>query len=119
MAPSASIVPVRLTGPRGESTDAVKRLSFHSISETVAWVGKSHIRLLRDGSRFFLIILKIATIFSPLKVFLPVSGLCFAAGLGWYVWTYQQNERFTNASQLAFVLAIVLFALALISEAIR
>lgn len=79
-------------------------------------VGRSHIRLLRDGARFFLIIVKIATIFSPLKVFLPASVVCLFAGLGWYLFTYLKWNRFTNAALLAIVLSVVLFALALISE---
>jgi glycosyltransferase involved in cell wall biosynthesis len=80
-------------------------------------LGRSHVRILRDGTRFFLIILKIATIFSPMKVFLPLSVAVFLAGVGWYVWTYFfQDGRFTNASQLAFVLAVILFSLALIAE---
>lgn len=79
-------------------------------------VGKSHIRILQDGSRFLLIILRIATMFSPLKVFLPMSVFFFLAGLGWYSYTYATSWRFTNGSMLAFVLAVLIFALALISE---
>ena len=81
-------------------------------------IGKSHIRIVRDGARFLLIITKIATMFSPLRVFLPMSALCFVAGAGWYAYTFWTMQRFTNASQLAFVLSILLFALALISEQI-
>jgi glycosyltransferase involved in cell wall biosynthesis len=79
-------------------------------------VGSSHIRIVRDGVRFLLIILRIATMFSPLKVFLPMSGAAFLAGAGWYAWTYSTSWRFTNGSMLAFVLSVILFALALISE---
>jgi glycosyltransferase involved in cell wall biosynthesis len=79
-------------------------------------VGRSHIRILRDGSRFLLIILRIATMFSPLKIFLPMSVFWFLAGLGWYSYTYATSWRFTNGSMLAFVLSVLLFALALISE---
>ena len=79
-------------------------------------IGRSHIRIVRDGARFLLIILKIATIFSPLRIFLPLSAAAFVAGLGWYVYTFLGTGRFTNASQLAFVLAVLLFALAMISE---
>ena len=79
-------------------------------------IGKSHIRVVRDGSRFFLIILRIATMFSPLKVFLPVSGAFLVAGLAWYLHTLSVELRFTNASLLAFTLSVILFALALISE---
>jgi len=82
-----------------------------------ARVGRSHIRIVRDGVRFLLIILRIATIFSPLKVFLPMSVAVFAVGLARYLWTYFFIDgRFTNGSQLAFVTALILFALALISE---
>jgi glycosyltransferase involved in cell wall biosynthesis len=80
-------------------------------------VGRSHVRILRDGARFLLIIVRIATVFSPLKVFLPVSAAAFLTGLFWWVWNLVALEgRFTNATQLLFVLAVVLFALALISE---
>lgn len=78
--------------------------------------GKSHIRILQDGMRFLLIILRIATLVSPLKVFMPASALFFLAGLGWYAHTYAEETRFTNASLLAFTLSVILFALALISE---
>jgi glycosyltransferase involved in cell wall biosynthesis len=79
-------------------------------------VGKSHISLVTDGSRFLIIILRIATMFSPMRVFLPVSAAFFLAGLGRYVWTFATERRLTNGSQLAFTLAVILFALALISE---
>ena len=51
-------------------------------------VGKSHIRPIRDGVRFLIIIFKIATLYSPLKIFLPVSGLFFLTGVGYYAFTY-------------------------------
>ena len=51
-------------------------------------VGKSHIRPVRDGVRFFVIIFKIATLYSPLKIFVPVSGLFFLTGVGYYAYTY-------------------------------
>jgi len=84
--------------------------------EAQARVGKSHIKLVRDGSRFLLIILKITTIFSPLRVFLPMSAAAFAVGFGWYAYTFITLHKFTGGSQLAFVLSILLFALAMISE---
>lgn len=81
-------------------------------------VGKSHIRIVRDGIRFLLIILKIATIFSPLKVFLPASAVCYVAALALYAyrWWELSAPKFTNGTQLLVVLATILFALALISE---
>jgi glycosyltransferase involved in cell wall biosynthesis len=81
-------------------------------------VGKSHISIVRDGSRFLMIILRIATLVAPMRVFLPASGAFLLLGVGWYAWTLFTVSRFTNASLLAFMLAVILFALALISEQI-
>jgi glycosyltransferase involved in cell wall biosynthesis len=78
--------------------------------------GKSHIRLLQDGSRFFLIILRIATFYAPLRVFVPLSLATFAAGLGWYAYTWFLDGRFTNMAVLLIGQAMMLFALGLISE---
>jgi len=58
--------------------------------------GRSKIRLARDGARFFLIILKIATFFSPFRVFFPLSLLSFLLGTGYYAYTYFTERRFTN-----------------------
>ncbi|MHC4939836.1 MAG: glycosyltransferase family 2 protein [Planctomycetota bacterium] len=80
--------------------------------------GKSKIRLLRDGTRFFLIILKIATFFSPFRVFFPLALLSILAGSGWYIYTYFSQHRFTNMSMLLIVQGVILFALALISDQI-
>ncbi len=80
--------------------------------------GKSHIRPIRDGVRFLVIIFKIATLYSPLKVFLPVSGLFFATGLGYYAYTYFTAGRFTNMSLLVFSAAVIIFLIGLISEQI-
>jgi len=81
-------------------------------------VGKSKIRVMKDGARFFLIILKIATFFSPFRVFFPLSLLSFAGGFAYYLYTYLTEHRFTNMAMLLFVQAVILFALALISEQI-
>lgn len=79
-------------------------------------IGKSKIKIIRDGSRFFLIILKIATFFSPFRVFFPLALMSFLAGFGWYIVTYIEQHRFTNMSMLLIVQGVMLFALALISE---
>ncbi len=81
-------------------------------------IGKSHIRPIRDGVRFMVIIFKIATLYSPLKIFLPISSLFFATGLGWYVWTYVTTGRFTNMSMLLFSASVIVFLIGLISEQI-
>ncbi len=81
-------------------------------------VGKSHIRPIRDGVRFMIIIFKVATLYSPLKIFLPVSGLFFATGASYYVYTYLTAGRFTNMSMLMFSAAVIVFLIGLISEQI-
>ena len=81
-------------------------------------VGKSHIRPIHDGVRFFVIIFKIATLYSPLKIFLPISAAFFATGLGYYAYTYLTAGRFTNMSLLVFSAAVIIFLIGLISEQI-
>lgn len=81
-------------------------------------IGKSKIKLLQDGTRFFLIITKIATLFSPLRVFLPVSFSFFITALGYYLYTYITSGRFTNMSALLFNSAIIIFLIGLVAEQI-
>lgn len=80
--------------------------------------GKSHIRPIRDGMRFLAIIFKIATLYAPLKIFMPVSGLFFATGLGYYAYTYSTMGRFTNMSMLIISASVIIFLIGLISEQI-
>ncbi len=81
-------------------------------------VGKSHISPLRDGVRFVLIIFKIATLFSPMKLFVPASALAIALGLANYLYTYLTEGRFTNMSALMFSTGVVVFFVGLLSEQI-
>lgn len=81
-------------------------------------VGKSHIRPIRDGVRFAAIIFKVATLYSPLKIFLPISALFFATGVGYYVYTYVTAGRFTNMSMLIISASVIVFLIGLISEQI-
>lgn len=76
----------------------------------------SHIRPLRDGVRFLLIIFKIATLYSPVKLFAPTGALFFLLGLGYYAWTYTQWGRFTNMSTLLFSASVIIFLIGLVSE---
>jgi glycosyltransferase involved in cell wall biosynthesis len=78
----------------------------------------SHIRPFRDGGRFLLIILKVATLYSPLKVFTPAAGIFFACGLGYYLYTLIAHHRFTNMSALLFIISGLVFLLGLIAEQI-
>jgi len=80
--------------------------------------GKSHIRPMKDGIRFMIIIFKIATLFSPLKLFVPTSMLFFCTGLGYYAFTYATQGRFTNMSLLLFSASVIVFLIGLISEQI-
>jgi len=80
--------------------------------------GKSKIRVFRDGIRFFLIITKICALYSPLRIFLPVSFIMFCLGLGYYLYTYFTSGRFTNMSALLFTTSILIFMMGLVSEQI-
>ncbi len=80
--------------------------------------GRSRIRPIRDGIRFFMIILKICTLYSPFRIFLPVSGAMFLLGLINYGYTYVTANRFTNMSALLFTAAVIIFMMGLISEQI-
>ncbi len=80
--------------------------------------GQSKIRLITDGVRFFLIITKIATLFSPFRIFLPVSLLFFFGGVANYIYTYVTQNRFTNMSVFALTTSVIIFMLGLISEQI-
>jgi len=81
-------------------------------------IGKSHIRPMRDGVRFLLIIFKIATLYSPLKLFAPAAFVFFLLGLGEYGYTFWTEHRFTNMSALLLSAAVIVFLIGLISEQI-
>jgi len=80
--------------------------------------GKSNIKLIQDGVRFFMIITRICTLYSPMRVFLPVSFTMFLLGVTNYIYTYLVHSRFTNMSVFLFVTAIIIFMMSLISEQI-
>jgi glycosyltransferase involved in cell wall biosynthesis len=80
--------------------------------------GKSGIRLLSDGIRFFMIITKICTLYSPFRIFLPVSFLLFLLGILYYTYTFFTAGRFTNMSQLLFSTSVIIFMMGLVSEQI-
>jgi len=80
--------------------------------------GSSNIKIVADGVRFFIIITKICTLYSPMRVFLPVSITLFLMGLSNYLYTYIVGNRFTNMSVFLFVAAVIIFMMSLISEQI-
>ena len=81
-------------------------------------IGKSKIRLFSDGTKFLLVIMKICMLFSPLKIFLPVSLYLFFMGLGYYGYTFWAEHRFTNMSMLLFTTSVLIFMMGLIAEQI-
>lgn len=79
---------------------------------------QSHVRLMADGIRFLIIIFKIGTLFSPLKLFAPISMVFFLSGIGYYLYTYLGDGRFTNMGALLFSTSILIFLMGLVSEQI-
>ena len=113
--------------PNGFSYPTTSTMAFFRSAYPVAYVSipvakrvgtASHIRPIKDGIRFLLIIFKIATLYSPLKLFAPVALGFGLAGMGWYAWTFHESGRFTNMSMLLFSAAVIVFLIGLISEQI-
>jgi glycosyltransferase involved in cell wall biosynthesis len=112
--------------PNGFSYPTTCTMAFFRSAYPVAYepiavarrVGKSHIRPLRDGVRFLLIIFKIATLYSPLKLFLPISTGFFGLGFAYYLYTFITTHRFTNMSALLLSAGVIVFLIGLISEQI-
>ena len=112
--------------PNGFSYPTTITMSFFRSGYNVAYVpvhtprriGTSHLRPLRDGVRFLLIIIKIGTLYSPQKLFLPISAGFFFTGVGYYLFTYLTTGRFTNMSALLFISSILTFLIGIVSEQI-
>jgi len=110
--------------PNGFSYPTTSTMAFFRAGYSVTYVpihaakriGKSHIQPMKDGVRFFLIIFKIATLFSPLKMFLPIAVIFFLMGTAWYGYTLWDAARFTNMSALLYTGSIMIFLMGLISE---
>lgn len=112
--------------PNGFSYPTTSTMAFFRAGYSVAYepihaarrVGKSHLRIWRDGLRFLLIIFRIATLYSPLKLFFPVAFAMFIAASGWYAHTLFHMGRFTNMSALLYTGSVITFMMGLISEQI-
>jgi glycosyltransferase involved in cell wall biosynthesis len=113
--------------PNGFSYPTTSTMAFFRSAYPVAYVPipvakrvgtSSHIRPLRDGLRFLLIIFKIATLYSPLKLFAPTAFVFGLLGLGYYAYTFVVEHRFTNMSALLLSGAVIVFLIGLISEQI-
>lgn len=112
--------------PNGFSYPTTSTMAFFRAGYSVSYVpihaaqriGKSHIKLLKDGMRFLLIIFKIGTLYSPLKLFAPLAGLLFGMATLWYGYTFVDVGRFTNMSALLYTGSVMIFLMGLISEQI-
>lgn len=110
--------------PNGFSYPSTCTMAFFRSGLPVAYIpiraaqrqGASHIRILRDGTRFFMVIIKIGTLFSPMRLFLPVSVALFLVGLGYYGYTYTAFHRFTNMSALLFISSLFTFLIGILAE---
>lgn len=112
--------------PNGFSTPTTTTLAFMRAGYNV-WFepieagsrqGKSKIKLGSDGLRFVLILLKVITIFSPMRIFLPISVVAFAGGAAYGVWTIATQSHVTNSSVLLILISVVIFLIGLVSEQI-
>ena len=112
--------------PNGFSYPTTSTMAFFRSGLPVAYVpinaarrsGKSHIKLVRDGLRFFIIILKIGALFSPMRLFVPISFSLLAVGLSHYAYTYSMYGRFTNMSAVILLASLTTFLIGILSEQI-
>jgi glycosyltransferase involved in cell wall biosynthesis len=112
--------------PNGFSTPTTTTLAFLRAGYSVSFepiqargrTGRSKIRLARDGATFFLILFKVITIFSPLKIFVPISLSAFLLGVVYGVWTVVQHSRIPNGAVLLLMFAVIVFLVGLVSEQI-
>jgi glycosyltransferase involved in cell wall biosynthesis len=112
--------------PNGFSTPTTTTLSFVKAGYSVhfepitvgARLGKSKIKLMSDGAKFLMILLKVITVFSPLRIFLPIAGIFFTLGAAYAIWTTLAYHDITDSSVLFLLLAVVIFLVGLVSEQI-
>jgi glycosyltransferase involved in cell wall biosynthesis len=112
--------------PNGFSTPTTTTLAFIKAGYNVAFepiearnrIGQSKIRLASDGAKFFMIIVKIVTIFSPMRVFLPLAGVSVLTGLGYGIWNVVAHARIPNGAVLLILFGVMVFLVGLVSEQI-
>lgn len=112
--------------PNGFSYPTTSTMAFFRAGLSVGYIsitalqreGHSHINYLKDGMRFLLIIFKVASLYSPLKLFTPISMAFFFLGLIRYIYTYLESSTFTNMSALLFVTSVLIFLIGIVSEQI-
>ena len=112
--------------PNGFSTPTTTTLAFIKAGYNVTFEpidarrrsGQSKIRFARDGAKFFLILLKVITIFSPLRIFVPLAALTFVLGTLYGAWTAAAHGRIPNGAVLLILFAVIVFLVGLVSEQI-
>ena len=112
--------------PNGFSTPTTTTLAFIKAGYNVTFepmgalprLGTSKIRLASDGAKFLLILLKVITIFSPLRIFAPVSAAAFALGAGYGLWNFVYHDRIPNGAVLLLMFAVIVMLVGLVSEQI-
>ncbi|MEQ8314431.1 MAG: glycosyltransferase family 2 protein [Gammaproteobacteria bacterium] len=110
--------------PNGFSYPTTCTMAFFRAGYSVSYIpikteqrlGDSHISLFKDGIRFLIIIFKVASLYSPLKIFIPASVGFFATGCAYYLYTFSTMGRFTNMSAVLFMTAVLVFLIGLVSE---
>lgn len=112
--------------PNGFSYPTTSTMAFLRSGYSVSYLpirarkrtGKSHINLFRDGVRFLLIIMRVSTLYAPLKIFIPISAAIFTTGIIHYLYTYFTMGRFTNMSAVLLLASLLIFLIGLLSEQI-
>jgi glycosyltransferase involved in cell wall biosynthesis len=112
--------------PNGFSTPTTSTLCFIKAGYSVLFepvearkrMGRSKIRLSKDGPKFLLIMLRVVTIFSPFRVFLPISAASFLLGAGYALWTVITRRDVTDSAVLLIVLSVIVLLVGLVSEQI-
>lgn len=112
--------------PNGFSTPTTTTLAFIKAGYNVAFepidarprTGRSKIKLGRDGVKFLLIVLRVVTVFSPLRVFVPISAVAFALGVGYGLWTVASQSKIPNGAVLLLMFSVIVFLVGLVSEQI-
>lgn len=112
--------------PNGFSYPTTSTMAFFRSGFPVAYIpihagkrqGKSHLKVIKDGTRFFIIILKVGALFSPMRLFLPISLLIFLTGITYYAYTFVASGRFTNMSAVLILSSLIIFLIGIVSEQI-
>ncbi len=110
--------------PNGFSTPTTTTLAFIKAGYNVAFepvgalprIGTSKIRLVSDGAKFLLILLKVITIFSPLRIFAPLSAAAFTLGAGYGMWNFAYHDRIPNGAVLLLMFSVIVLLVGLVSE---